>query len=388
MSTDELVKDVLGAVADDARLPAGVAQAAWRRRTRMRITRAATAAAALAAAVTVGVITVPPLVERDTPDVATSVTWQGDIAADLDRSIPVHRVAAGRVTLTAFAACEPTCSWYLLTHAGTGGYTRARWGWVDVAPSGRTAAVLEETLPARRIGLVDTTAAGHRRWIDLGRAVAGSVAWSPDGKRLLVTTYDRVPGLLSDPAAEPDARQVRTGFAIVDVESGDAGFHDLPGDPDSAGLRDDLSWSSDGSLIWEDTGARQEPRKYYDLTGRSRPGPAQESSSDQPAGLSPDGRLLAMGGRSGSAPFVVDVGSGDSTLLEPPGDHVIMRSLAWADDTHLIAWAQDRATAGSGKSRYRLVVVDVTGKQEVTPLTGWTGTLSRPNWMPVLTTEP
>ncbi|MFI7640817.1 hypothetical protein [Nonomuraea sp. NPDC049400] len=387
MSTDELVKDVLAAVADDARLPAGVAQAAWRQRTRMRIRRVTATAAALAAAVTVGVITVPSLVPRDDPQVATGQI-EGDIAADPGRSTPVERVAAGRVTLTAYAVCEPSCSWYLLTHAGTGGYTGARWGWVDVAPSGRTAAVLEETLPARRIGLVDTSAASLRRWIDLGRAVAGSVAWSPDGKQLLVTTYDHVPGLLADPAGEPDARQVRTGFAIVDVESGKATFHDLPGDPGSTGLRDDLSWSRDGSLIWEDTGARQKPREYYDLTGRPRPGPAQESESDQPAGLSPDGRRLAMGGRSGSAPFVVDVGSGDTTLLKPPGDHVILRSLAWADDTHLIAWAQDRATADSNKSRYRLVLVDVAGKQEVTPLTGWTGARSRPNWMPVLTTTP
>ncbi|RVX46293.1 hypothetical protein EDD27_9168 [Nonomuraea polychroma] len=387
MSTEELVKDALGAVADQARLPTGVAQAAWRQRTRMRIRRAATTAAALVAAVTVGVITVPSLVAREDPEVATSRIG-GDTAADPGRSTPVERVAAGRVTLTAYASCEHSCSWYLLTHAGTGGYTHGRWGWIDVAPSGRTAAVLEETLPARRIGLVDTTAARLRRWIDLGRAVAGRVAWSPDGKRLLVTTYDHVPGLLADPAGEPDTRQVRTGFAIVDVNSGKATFHDLPGDPDSAGLRNDLLWSRDGSLIWENTGARQEPRKYYDLTGRSRPGPAQESSSDQPAGLSPNGSRLAMGGRSGSAPFVVDVDSGDTTLLEPPGDHVIVQSLAWADDTHLIAWAQDRATADSSKSRYRLVLVDVTGKQEVTPLTGWTGTLSRPNWMPVLTTEP
>ncbi|MEV0200932.1 hypothetical protein [Nonomuraea sp. NPDC050691] len=386
MSTDELVKNALGAVADQARVPVGVAHAAWRKRTRVRITRAATTAAALVAAVTVGVVTVPPLVAGDAPDITTSATWQGDIAADLRRPIPADRVAAGHVALTAYAACEPSCSWYLLTHAGTGGYTGARWGWVAVAPSGRTAAVLEETLPARRIGLVDTAAAGQRRWIDLGRAVAGSVTWSPDGKRLLVTTYKRVPGLLADPAAEPDTRQVRTGFAMVDVESGKTTFHDLPGDPDSAGLRDDLSWSRDGSLIWEWTGARQRPRKYYDLTGRSRPGPAQESLSDQPAGLSPDGRLLAMGGRTGSAPFVTNVASGDTTLLKPPGVHVITQSLAWADDTHLIAWAQDRAN--SSTSRYRLVLVDVTGKQKVIPLTGWTDALSRPNWMPFFTATP
>ncbi|WP_327587962.1 hypothetical protein OHA25_13890 [Nonomuraea sp. NBC_00507] len=65
-----------------------------------------------------------------------------------------------------------------------------------------------------------------------------------------------------------------------------------------------------------------------------------------------------------------------------------MQSLAWADDTHLIAWAQDRTTGDSSKSRYRLVLVEVTGKQEVIPLTGWTGALSRPNWRPVLTTTP
>lgn len=381
MTTDELVKDALTAVADDASLPTGVAHAAWRRRTRMRIRRAATTAAALAAAVTVGVITVPPLVERDAPEVANSVTVD-DVAADPGHPLPQHRVAAGRLTLTAYAACDPKCSWFMLTHAGAGGYTRGPWGWVDVAPSGRTAAVLDDKLPARRIGLVDTTAASVRRWIDLGRAVAGSVAWSPDGKRLLVTTYNFDPGLIDHPGDVADERDSRTGFAIVDVKSGKATFHSLPATPDAAG-RDDLSWSRDGSLIWEMTGERQRPRKYYDLTGRSRPGPAQESSSDQPAGLSPDGRHLAMGGRSGSAPFVVDVDSGDTTLLEP-GGHAIVQLLAWADDTHLIAWAQETG----GRSRYRLVLVGVTGAQKVTPLTGWTDPLVRSSWRPVFTAVP
>ncbi|MFI7135727.1 hypothetical protein ACIBQ1_59485 [Nonomuraea sp. NPDC050153] len=167
------------------------------------------------------------------------------------------------------------------------------------------------------------------------------------------------------------------------MDSGKVTFHALPGARDSAGLRNDLSWSHDGSLIWEWTGARQTPRKYYDLTGRSRPGPAKEASSDQPAGLSPDGRRLAMGGRLGSPPFVADVASGATTLLKPGGGLAIMQLLAWADDTHLIAWAQHGAT---NNSRYRLVLIDVTGKQQVTPLTGWTGALPRPNWMPVFTT--
>ncbi|MGP3919528.1 TolB family protein [Nonomuraea sp. 10N515B] len=375
MTTDELLKDTLTAVADQARTPTGVAHAAWRQRTRMRIRRAATTAAAVAAAVTVSAIMAPSLVAREDPPVATSVI-AGGIAADLSHAPPVTRVAAGRLTLTAYADCASSCDWYLFTYADASGYTAAPWGWIDVAPGGRTAAVLEKNLPARRIGLVDTTAASVRRWIDLGRAVAGSVAWSPDGKRLLVTTYDADPGLLDDPG---EAGPSRTGFAIVDVASGETTFHSLP---DDSGMRSDLSWSRDGSLIWEDIGARQQPRAYYDLTGQPRPGPDQESSSDQPAGLSPDGRRLAMGGRSGSAPFVAEIASGQTTLLEPGGGQAIVRLLAWADDTHLIAWMAD---TGGDKSRYRLVLVDVTGKPEFTALTGWTDRLTRPSWLPSFT---
>ncbi|MGN9837291.1 hypothetical protein ACTMTI_04100 [Nonomuraea sp. H19] len=387
MSPDELVKDALGTVADQARMPAGMAHAAWRQRTRMRIRTATTAAAALVAAVTVGVLTVPSLIGQDAPQVADSVLRDvPGVSADPGRPIPLTRVAAGRATLSAYASCvSGDCSWSVIAPA-SGTYTATPWGWVDVAPGGRTAAVLEKALPARRIGLLDTADGTVRRWIDLDGAAAGSVVWSPDGRRLLVTAYDKVPGLDADPGAEPDAREVRTGFYIVDTGSGTATFHRLPGGPDAAGLRADLSWSRDGSLIWEDTGAAQQPRSYYDLTGQPRTGPAQESFSDQPAGLSPDGRWLAEGGKSGSSPFVVDVVSGDTTLLRPSGDHHIMRSLAWADDTHLIAWAKDRETGG--KSRYRLVLVSVAGKQAVTPLTGWTDVLDRPNWIPAFTAEP
>jgi hypothetical protein len=300
------------------------------------------------------------------------------MAADPGRSTPLERVAAGRVTLTAYASCAPSCAWYLLD-PDTGRYGSTPWGWVDVAPGGRTAAVLEKTLPARRIGLVDTAGGTVRRWIDLGRAAAGGVAWSPDGKRLLVTTYDFDPGLLDDPGDVPDESQSRTGFAVVDVASGQATFHSLPGGPS---VRSDLSWSRDGSLIWADTGERRQPRKYYDLTGRTRPGPAQESMSDQSAGLSPDGRFLAMGGRSGSAAFVENVASGETTLLESGGEHIIVRSLAWADDTHLVAWMQEAGAT----ARYRLVLVGVEGEQEVTPLTGWSD--PRTTWWPSFTPEP
>jgi hypothetical protein len=149
--------------------------------------------------------------------------------------------------------------------------------------------------------------------------------------------------------------------------------------------RADLSWSGDGSLVWEETGRPTQPRAYYDLDGKPATGPGQEAFSDQPAGISPDGRYLARAGKMNSAPFVVELSSGETTRLQPPGDFVIHELLAWADDTQLIAWATDRGTGDVDKPRFRLVLVDAQGKQ-VTPLTGATDDLDAPNWLPAFTT--
>ncbi|MGP3961604.1 hypothetical protein ACTWPT_36965 [Nonomuraea sp. 3N208] len=381
MTTDELVKNTLTAVADQAVVPAGLAQRAWRQRTRRRITTATTAAVAMIAAVTAGTITVPSLDGRDDGQIATSVITPSSVAADPGHPTPQSRVAAGSVTLTAYASCPQGgtgCSWSMLD-LGTGRYRTTPWGWVAVSRDGSTAAVLERSLPARRIGVLDTATGTVRRWIDLDRADAGGLVWSPDGRRLLVTAYNADPGLVDASGGQTS----RTGFYIVDADSGRATFHRLPGDPASLGMRADLSWSRDGSLIWEETGSPQQPRRYYALDGTARPGPEQESRSDQPAGASPDGGRLAHGGKMGSAPFVADIASGETTLLQPSGGQDIGRLLTWTDDTHLIAWATDRSAAGA--FRFRLVLVDVEDPREVTPLTGWTDRLARPDWLPAFT---
>ncbi|MGI5287863.1 hypothetical protein ACQEVF_31615 [Nonomuraea polychroma] len=383
MTTDELVKNTLTAVADQAVVPPGLAQRAWRQRTRRRITTATTAAVAVIAAVTAGTIIAPSMAGRDDRQVAIGVLTPAGpfptLAADPGRPTPQSRVGAGNVTLAAYASCRQGgtgCSWSMLD-PGTGRYRTTPWGWIAVSPAGHTAAVLEGPLPARRIGLVDTGTGAVRRWIDLDRADGGGLAWSPDGRRLLVTTYNGDPGLVEDTGGQAS----RTGFYIVDAESGTATFRRLPGDPAFRGMRADLSWSRDGSLIWEETGSPQLPRAYYTLNGDARPGPDPESTSDQPAGASPDGRLVASGGKMGSAPFVVEASSGETTLLEPSGGLVIGRLLAWTDDTHLIAWATDGGSAD--ERRFRLVLVDVEKPRDVTPLTGWTDRLARPDWVPV-----
>lgn len=59
-------------------------------------------------------------------------------------------------------------------------------------PRLETAAVLERDLPVRRIGLLDLVSGEVKRWIPVDRPVAG-VEFSPDGTKLVATTYSQSP---------------------------------------------------------------------------------------------------------------------------------------------------------------------------------------------------
>ena len=167
------------------------------------------------------------------------------------------------------------------------------WAWLDVAPGMKTAAVLEGDLPVSRIGLIDLSTGKVQRWIEVEKGVGG-VQFSPDGERLVATTYSRHPdGLFQDAPVRvegrgggesqdmPGPKQSRTGFYVIDVDSGQAEFSERPAKKDSlaamAGTgRQDFGWSRDGELLWEQRLDRP-GRNYYDVNGRLKPLPQQKT---------------------------------------------------------------------------------------------------------------
>lgn len=245
----------------------------------------------------------------------------------------------------------------------------------------RTAAVLEGELPARRIGLVDTTTGRVDRWIGTEKPMA-SVRWSPDGKRLLATTYSRNPDRRLHERAYrhrgrdvPGAVQSRTGFYVVYVASGKARWNTLPFMPDDrdpfAPGREDVEWSHDGSLVRVRSNARDGARVFHTLDGRTAPTPRPERYVDgATAGLSPDGRHVAgrfFGEDGGINSSILDPGTGAATAVVPG-----QQLLAWADDSHLIALSCDpKRCSGKDEFRNRLLVVSL-GSEKVTPLSGFT----------------
>jgi hypothetical protein len=266
---------------------------------------------------------------------------------------------------------------YGLLNQKTGKYDRTtRWSWVDVAPGMRTAAVLEKRLPVDRIGLLDLITGKVERWIELDKGVGG-VTFSPDGRKLVATTYSKNPDhfywshkMKVNGKNQPGPVASRTGYAVVDVASGKADWHELPFWKDEMGwspnARADLAFSHDGKLVYE--GIPTAPgRIYYDLNGRKVATPALEKHlSWVEAGLSPDGRLVAgdfAGQGDEIASAIVDPLSG-KMITKVPGQQL----LAWADNKRLIAWGCDpKKCRGKGEFRNQLLLLTI-GSDKVVQL--------------------
>ncbi|WP_433178878.1 hypothetical protein [Actinoallomurus sp. CA-150999] len=390
MKLETLVRQSLEEWSAEARVPAGLADRALRRRTRRRIrgialvAGAAAAVAATTFAVDVGAPTAPRPATRPTP-------MDTSLHTDPAHSPPQRFVAAGQTAISAYYIRQTSSiggktvfrdTWYLYRPA-TGGYQRTPWANLDVAPGLRQAAVLEGPLPAARVGLVDLKTQKVTRWITL-EYPAGGLAWSPDGTRLLVTTYDRSVDVPAGPGTSS-----RTGYYLVNVASGKAAFHTLPAGTDNVDARQDLGWSRNGRLLWAPTDTTP-TKRFYDLSGTPRPAPPHEDQTyvDE-AGLSPSGRYLSRGnpyvgpGRTnphGPATAVEDVTTSKQVGVQP-----VEQLRAWADDTHLIAVACDvKRCTGKGEFHNRYVLVSVDGKS-ITPLTGYQNSDAPGAWHPLFT---
>lgn len=328
------------------------------------------------------------------PEATTSEA--SDVVAHPDQSPPRELIAAGQVAVSAYHTTKLVQQpdgdavngreWSLY-NAATKRYEKTDWAWLDVAPGMKTAAVLESDLPVERIGLMSLSTGKVQRWIEVDKGVGG-VQFSPDGKRLVATTYsDNPDGLFKETPVQvqgsdgkieerPGPKQSRTGFYVVDVDSGQAEFSERPAKKDSrvaiAGTgRQDFSWSLDGELLWEKKLA-ESGRNYYDVNGRLKSLPQQKSDLVfPPAVTSPDGKLVTGGFAGGDdgqiVSAVLDAKTGKQSAVVPG-----QQLLAWADNTHLIAWLCDlsQCKPGNGEFRNQLVLVSL-GDDKVTPLSGF-----------------
>lgn len=401
MNVEELVRDALRETAEE-QSPAGPGWAdrvlAVRRRRRAR--RIAAAAAATVAVVTLAVGV--PQLDSGKDDVRPAGILDGNgTSAHPDQSPPRDLIAAGDAALAAYYTTElqerlgeqaVDVRTYWLLDPETGKYEKdTRWSYVAVAPGLRTAAVLERTLPARRIGLLDLATGEVERWIPVRHGVGG-LAYSYDGTKLLATTYDEHPDLREGTHNaktgeigwhEPAGRTARSGFTVVDPATGTEGpWRELPSGQD-LNFRSDLQFSRDGRLVYTRIiGGRDGMQQFYDLAGNKVAAPRNERHlrSDVGARLSPDGTLAALG-------LTKEVPDKSYSSIRDPrtGEEITKvrgaELIAWVDDRRLIAW--ERA-AGSEPYRPRLALVTI-GSDKVQWLSGAReqGPDIRWNWEPV-----
>ncbi|MER6133385.1 WD40 repeat domain-containing protein [Streptomyces sp. NPDC001815] len=392
MNMDQLVRDALHEQASETMTPPpGFAGRVFAVRRRRRTRTIAGAAVATAVAVAVGVA-VPVLYDgKDEPRLATQMN-QSDIIAHPDQTPPRDFIAVGDTAMAAYYTTGTVQEGdnqgvfrrtYHLLDQKTGKYVKsAKWSVLDVAPGMRTAAVLEEKLPTKRIGLLDLLTGEVERWITVDRAVAG-VSFSADGSKLVATTYSKNPDMqeLAPNDADGDGKKndwmpfmgesYRTGFYVLDVDSGEGSWskvtmHDEDPRWPPRSPRQDFYFSNDAKLVYSQLS--MEPHaQYYDLEGNEVDKPANEKylhwSVD--AGLSPDGKLAAgdfAGGIKTTASEINDPYTG-KRLHKIPGQQL----LAWADNRRLIAWD---ITPGSNEFHNRLVLVTI-GSDKTIPLSGF-----------------
>ncbi|MFJ8009859.1 WD40 repeat domain-containing protein [Streptomyces fagopyri] len=384
MNVDDLVRDSFHEqVAESAPPPVDFADRVLAVRRRRRTRTIASVAVATAAAVAVAVAV--PLLGSGKDDVRpANVLDRGDILAHPGQTPPRDLIAVGRVALAAYwtttsvkqsAGRHTEVRTYWLLDARTHTYEKAaRWSFVAVAPGLRTAAVLERGLPAERIGLLDLRTGEVERWIPVDHTV-GAVAFSPDGRTLVATTYKKNPDVHVTLSGNQSSRWPnyqepgRTGFSIVDVASGTESWHKVSsGDGTELNDRQDFGFSRDGRLVY--TGLTTEPgQRFYDFRGARVPTPASERHLRWYVGarLSPNGRLAAGETEDGG-------GTVASEILDPvTGRRTAtvrgQQLLAWVDDKRLIAWD---ITPGSNEFHNRLVVV-APGTDKEVPLSGFRG---------------
>ncbi|MFF6984019.1 WD40 repeat domain-containing protein [Streptomyces sp. NPDC008343] len=402
MNVDELLRDVLREEASrQAAAAPDFADTVLAARRRSRTRKLVTAMAAAVVVFTVGAAAPQLNSETHTPPAASRSLPVESISAHPDQWPPRDMIAAGRTAMVAYYAenvevlsdkSGVLARTYWLLDPKTRKYEKdERWSFVAVSRGRTTAAVLERDLPAQRIGLLDLASGKVERWIPVSRGVGG-LAFSPDGTKLVATTYDE----------QPDARHrvenrtlegkrvsgwnsefgnsSRSGFYVFDVASGEGSWSRVVSDA-NINARQDFAFARDGRTVYSQViGGTDGMQQFRDLQGNLVAGPKNERylRSDINARLSPDGSRAALGLDAETK------GKSWSEIRDPHNNKKIARVrgselLTWVDDRRLIAWEKE---AGQGR---RLVVVTV-GSDEVVPLSGvWDRGVAAPAlwWHPV-----
>jgi hypothetical protein len=344
-----------------------------RRRTVPLLAGIATAAAVAVAVATTGSWGSPGDAARHTAPPAKDGL---SVSADTSHNPPQDLVSAGDLAVSAVMTFERVATgdgWqtlrrhYSLLNTTTGRYEPSEWTWVSVAPGLETAAVLEGDLPSSRIGLVDLATGEVTRWIPVDHPV-GSLVWSPDGSRLLATTYDSDPDL--EKQTGPNTFKVgsggRTGFLVVDPTTGTSDWSATGSDP--FGGRSDLHWTHDGTAVF-DTVSGEPDKRWFHLDG-SQAESRDLSSYQLNLGPVVDIPLTSPDGR-----FTITQSSGLPTAITDNRSGTVYRQdalqvLGWADDEHVVTLAGCSAPCrGTAEFRNGLVLMRYDGTDPVA-LTG------------------
>ncbi|MGX2997930.1 hypothetical protein JNUCC64_27285 [Streptomyces sp. JNUCC 64] len=381
MTVESLLRDTLREVADGtAPAPVDLADrvlAARRRARRVRAAVVTAVVAVLAVLSLVGDAMLPWLPMESDPAKAER---DSDVIASPNDPVPDSLIAAGSLAVGAYYTVTTRRlpngdtsvrrSYWLLDRSSDT-YVPAPWAYLDVAPGLRTAAVLEGPLPTRRIGLVDLDTGEVTRWIPVREKIA-AVAFSPDGTRLVATSYG------TDPDTAPPMTGVfpidRTGFGIIDIATGREKWHETeePIDFEPAFgrrhilpypfSRPDYDWTPDGRrvLVPYREGGYLPPVSQRDVTPngagtRDLNGNLVDSSERKEEGWS--GRF--------------------------PGLEVLDVPLAWPDEHRVIVWRCQSKDCDQLEGARRLTLVDLRTKRS-TPLTGAGQENGEDRWAPVL----
>jgi hypothetical protein len=393
VNVEELVRDSLRELAvEEPSAGPGFADRVLAVRRRRRTRRLVSVAAATAAVIAVSVAV--PMLNEGRDDVRPArVTQREGISAHPDQSPPSDLIAAGRSALAAYCTTELVAKnkqeatlerTYWLLDPDTGKYKKdSRWSFVAVAPGLKTAAVLERTLPAARIGLLDLATGEVERWIPVGKQGVAGLAFSNGGTELVATTYSEHPDSLENAEGEWTSmnRVSRTGFLLLDLAEGGGGiWHRVPNS--SVGGRADFAFTRDDKRLFAAGGGLDTliRPKFYDLAGDETAAPANEKYLrwDVPARLSPNGKLAALGQAEVNDPAIAPEsgrtlpGQSYSFIKDPLTGKEITKVrgaelLAWVDDQRLIAW--ERAAGHDEPYKDRLVLVTI-GSDKVVPLSG------------------